>query len=106
MSAHACSTVGAARAPVADTTTPRRFAASRSIAAFRRPVLTSSFNSGSRSNTAAGNGVRSRIATTTTTTSNPASRVTTSSGPANGSPNTSISAPSEPQSAHWRATFW
>ena len=73
MSPHVSSTVGAARLPVPSTAIPSSRAASMSIAAFARPVVTSSFSAGSCSSTARGKGVRSRMATTT---SNGASRST------------------------------
>ena len=47
--------------PVPQTVTPWRAAAARSIAALRRPVVTSSFSLGRRSNRLAGKGVRSRM---------------------------------------------
>ncbi len=100
ISAQVCSAVGSPMYPVADTTTPARPAAATSMAAFRFPVLTSSFRSGSRSSTSAGNRVRSRIATTA---SKPCSCFTTS---VRGSAKTVMSALSEPQSPKVSATFW
>ncbi len=88
---------------VPHTTTPCAAAASRSIAAFAIPVVTSSRRRGSRASRSAPNGVRSRIATST---SNGASRSASASGAARWSVKTVTSASRSSQAANDRATSW
>ena len=105
MSAQVSSTVGAASPPVPATMIPSSRAASMSIAAFARPVVTSSFSAGSRSRRARGNGVRSRIATTI---SNGARRSISASSSATWSVNTvgAMSAASSSHGPSASATAW
>ena len=81
--------VGPGMIRVPQTTTPCAVAASRSIAAFAIPVVTSSRKRGSRASRSAPNGVRSRIATST---SNGASRSASRSAPSTWSVKTVTSA--------------
>ena len=105
MSAQVSSAGAEARLSVPHTVMPRARAASRSIEALARPVVTMSRRAGSRSITSPGNGVRSRISTTT---SYGANRATRRSGSGSWSSNTSTSAMpvTALQSAELRATRW
>ena len=86
------------------TVIPRDAAASRSMDAFRGPVVTSSRSRGSCANSDAGNGVRSRIATMT---SNGPSRSTSARSSTTWSANARTRTPGKlPQSAAAIATDW
>ena len=103
MSAQVSSAVGLGSERVPHTTTPRADAAAMSIDAFAMPVVTSRRRRGSRSSSAAGNGVRSRMATIA---SNGASRSASGSIPSRWSWKKATSASRSSHGANDRATRW